>query len=328
MPNAGVHLLLVHDLLERWRATPARAPFPARDVRAARAFAHGALAPDIGYFPGGDRLFSELAHLVGPADLARELADRACTPEQQGYAWGWVTHVLADGAIHPLLNQAGGEHEHGDRTRPVSSTDDVGLHMRLEYGLDAAVFARAPRLDAMRCDGEVAPDTIAMVADAYRAHYGWSPSERALAGSHRMSARLAHIALALDRLHSATLRSRPVRRLARAMTSAAAVPLRALPVGYRDSTVMRAVLEPIPSPVWLVDAALAAVDDVATMLGQRCEEGLHLLANRNLVTGVPSSRDGRDRRTLDAMLELEARRQIARTKSAESLGAGRPVSRT
>ena len=321
MPNAGVHLLLVHDLLERWRASPARAPFPARDVRAARAFAHGALAPDIGYFPGGDRLFSELAHLVGSADLARELTERACTPEQQGYAWGWVTHVLADGAIHPLLNQAGGEHRHGDRTRPISSTDDVRLHMRLEYGLDAAVFARAPRLDTMRCDGDIAPDTIAMVADGYRSVYGWAPPERALAASHRMSSRLARIALALDRLHSATLRSRPVRRVARAMAGAAAVPLRALPVGYRDSTVMRAVLEPIPSPAWLVDAALDAVEQATCTLGDGCEQGLHVLPNRNLITGVHSSRDGRDRRTLDALLELEARRQIARTRKAESLAA-------
>jgi hypothetical protein len=143
-----------------------------------------------------------------------------------------------------------------------------------------------------------------------------------------MSARHAHIALELDRLHSATLRSRPVRRLARAVTSAATIPLRALPIGYRDSTVMRAVLEPIPSPAWLVDAALAAVEGVVTTLAQRCEEGLHLLPNRNLVTGVPSSRDGRDRRTLDAMLELEARRQIARTKTADAIGAGRSVSRT
>ena len=321
MPNAGVHLLIVHDLLERWRAAPARAPFPARDVRAARAFAHGALAPDIGYFPGGDRLFSELAHLVGSADLARDLTERACTPEQQGYAWGWVTHVLADGAIHPLLNEAGGEHRHGDRMRPISSTDDVRLHMRLEYGLDAAVFGRAPRLDAMRCDGDPPRDAIGMVADSYRALYGWSPPEPALAASHRMSARLAHIALALDRLHSATLRSRPMRRIARAVADAATVPLRALPVGYRDSMVMRAVLEPLPSPAWLVDAALAAVDRVACMLGESCEEGLHLLPNRNLVTGVPSSRDGRDRRTLDALLELEARRQIARTRHAAPLAA-------
>ena len=320
MPNAGVHLLLVHDLLERWRAAPALAPFPARDVRAARAFAHGALAPDIGYFPGGDRLFSELAHLVGSADLARELTERACTPEQQGYAWGWVTHVLADGAIHPLLNEAGGEHRHGDRARPVSSTDDVRLHMRLEYGLDAAVFARAPRLNAMRCDGDVASDTIEMVVDAYRALYGWSPPASALASSHRMSSRLAHIALALDRLHSATLRSRPVRRLARAVAGAAVVPLRALPVGYRDSTVMRAVLEPIAPPAWLVDAALTTVESVARALGERCEQDLHVLPNRNLITGVHSSRDGRDRRTLDALLELEARRQIARARSVEIVG--------
>jgi hypothetical protein len=319
MPNAGVHLLLVHDLLERWRDSPGLAPFPARDVRAARAFAHGALAPDIGYFPGGDRLFSELAHLVGSADLARELTDRACTPEQQGYAWGWVTHVLADGAIHPLLNEAGGEHRHGDRSRAVSSTDDVRLHMRLEYGLDAAVFARAPRLDGVRCDGQLEPDTIDMLADAYRSVYGWTPPARSLTASHRMSARLARIALSLNRLHSATMRARPAHRIARAIAGAAAVPLRALPIGYRDSTVMRAVLEPIPSPMWLIDEALSAIAQVTATLHERCEIGLHALRNRNLITGVDSSRDGRDRRTLDAMLELEARRQIEQDRIREGL---------
>ena len=188
--------------------------------------------------------------------------------------------------------------------------------MRLEYGLDAAVFARAPQLEGVRFDGQIDRDTIEMLSDAYRSVYGWSPAAESLIASHRMSARLARVALSLDRLHSATLRGRPAHRIVRAIAGAAARPLRMLPVGYRDSTVMRAVLEPIPSPAWLVDAAMTAVAQLTGALHESCERGLHALRNRNLITGVDSSRDGRDRRTLDAMLELEARRQIALARQA------------
>lgn len=309
MPNAGIHLLVVHSVLDRWLAAPSRAPFDPRDPEAACAFAHGSLAPDIGYFPGGDRLFSELAHLVGPADLARELIASARAPAQQGYAWGWATHVVADAAIHPLLNEAGGERLHGDRSRSVSSTEDVLTHMRLEYGLDAAIVGGAHR--RLRCDGTVGAETVAFLADVFRRVYGWSPAERSLTASHRLSPRLARIALALDWIHGAPPALRPVHRALRSAFLAVGSPVRRWGPGYHSSGVLQSVLEPIASPRWLVDETTQALDELVCMLDENCGDTLHTLPNRNLVTGAYTSADSDDERTVSTVRMLGERRDPA-----------------
>ena len=322
MPNAGIHLLVVHSVLDRWRGAPSRAPFDPRDQEAACAFAHGSLAADIGYFPGGDRLFSELAHLVGPADLARELIASARTPAQQGYAWGWATHVIADAAIHPLLNEAGGERLHGDRARPVSSTEDVLTHMRLEYGLDAAIVGGAQR--GLRCDGAVGAETVAFLADVFRRVYGWSPAERSLAASHRLSPRLARIALALDWIHGTPPARRTVHRAVRSAFLAVGTPVRRWAPGYRSSGVLQSVLEPIASPRWLIDETTRALDEAVCMLDEACGDTLDTLPNRNLVTGASTAGDSGDERTASAVRMLRERRDPAQYGNS---AAGEPPPR-
>ena len=306
MPNAGVHLLLVGTVLERWRASAMTAPFDPNTPDVVRAFLHGSLAPDIGYFPGGVRLFSELAHLVRPADLARALLGVARTPEQRAYAYGWATHLLADAMIHPLLNEAGGEYLYGDRRRPVSSTEDVITHMRLELGLDAAVLARFPVLGDLRCDGNVSPGTIAGLSQAFLDLYGWSPADESLHASHRLSGRLSRIALTVNRVHSSTFRGWPAHRATRALVAAAAVPLLGLTRGRASAPVLNAVMRPLPGPPWLVDAVADIVRSFAADFDERCAAGLEALPNVNLITGGEADLADRDQRT------LEARRQLVR----------------
>ncbi len=311
MPNAGVHLLLVHTVLERWRATPDSAPFDPRDAAAVRAFLHGSLAPDIGYFPGGVRLFSELAHLVRSADLARALLAAARAPRQVAYALGWATHVLADAAIHPLLNEAGGEHVYGDRSRPVSSTEDLITHMRLEVGLDVAIFERFTNLDGFWCDGRVAPDAVACLADAFREVHGWAPPEASLLASHRLSGRLSRVALSLNRLHSATLRRRPMHRAARVLVGASASPVLRVTRGRSSAPVLTAAMRPLRAPAWLVEAVAGIAGSFAPEFDANCASRLEALPNRNLITGADADRGEPDPRTRDAqrrLAQLVARR--------------------
>ena len=71
------------------------------------AFLCGSLGPDMGMFPGGEPLVSDLAHYVRAGDLANRLVDSARTEVQSAFAWGWVAHVLADIALHPLARLSG-----------------------------------------------------------------------------------------------------------------------------------------------------------------------------------------------------------------------------
>src|SRR5206468_3532319 len=123
MPGCGVHFLLAARLLATWERGGGHAPFPAGDPAARNAFLDGCNAPDMGYFPGGQPLLTDFCHYLRSADLARELVGRARSPAESAFAWGWVTHVLADAAIHPLVNLAAGELLTGTR-QPRSYADD------------------------------------------------------------------------------------------------------------------------------------------------------------------------------------------------------------
>ncbi len=143
MPCATIHLVLAGKVLDGWETHSDRAPVPVRRPEIRNAFLHGALAPDMGFVPGADRLVSEVAHYLQPADLTRALLDSAESGEERAFAWGWASHVLGDIEIHPLVGRAVGERLYGDPDRRVDALEDVATHVSLEVGLDIAVLEAA-----------------------------------------------------------------------------------------------------------------------------------------------------------------------------------------
>lgn len=114
MPSVTLHLVLADRVLDRWLDAPQKAPFDPNNPLFVNAFCQGAFGPDLGYFPGGRKLLSELSHLVRSGDLSRTLVRSARTQLERAFSWGWVTHVLPDQAIHPHLGRAVGEFLYGD----------------------------------------------------------------------------------------------------------------------------------------------------------------------------------------------------------------------
>ena len=95
MPGPALHFLFAGSVYREWQAAPLAAPFePGAATR--NAFLHGSLGPDMGYFPGADPLLSELAHHARTGAFCRALVHEARTDPGRAFAWGWVTHVLAD----------------------------------------------------------------------------------------------------------------------------------------------------------------------------------------------------------------------------------------
>jgi hypothetical protein len=140
MPCATVHMQLSQRIFRRWREVPTSAPIPLSDPRVEEAFLHGAMAPDMGFIPGADRLVSEVAHYLRPGDLARALLRGAGSPVEEAFAWGWASHVLGDVELHPVVGRAVGEFLYGDPDRRVDAAENVEAHVSLEVGLDLCIY--------------------------------------------------------------------------------------------------------------------------------------------------------------------------------------------
>jgi hypothetical protein len=307
MPNAGVHLLLAHRVLGRWSRPGADAPFPAGEPRLVRAFLHGSILPDAGYFPRADRLFSELAHLWRTGDLARALVDGARTPAQRAFAWGWVAHVLGDLALHPRINAAHGERLHGSRERPVTSTEDEAGHMRLEYGLDAAVWAAHPELERMGVPAPPGADALEPLARAYAAVFGWAPAAGTVLAASRQVVWAVRMVRLVNRIFTARPARRPLHALVRLGAARLGPPRPWLPERANRSSAAQALLSPLAPPRWLVNEVAAVADGFGTWIDELRGGGLAGLPNHDLVTGEAVSFGAPPPRTEAALRALQAR---------------------
>ncbi|HEV2130292.1 MAG TPA: zinc dependent phospholipase C family protein [Longimicrobiaceae bacterium] len=308
MPNAQIHFLLAGKVLDHWRAYPAEAPFAPDDPRAVDAFLLGSVAPDLGYFPRGDYLFSELVHLVRSGDLARSLVQVAATDAQRAYAWGWVTHVLGDAAIHPLINQACWEVVAGTRELPAVLPRDDRTHMRVEYGLDAAFFRRYPHLEQLQLRRDLDRAGAAHLTAAFGRTYGWRLDTGALLRSHRVVGQTVRAGLIFNRVATSRFRRRPLHALARLGLSVLGPPSRLLPESYGPAPLLCALLDPIPPPPWLVEEVERVVQGFLDGFGEHYTSGLRSLQNYDLTSGALAPSEPSEPRTLQALRELAERR--------------------
>jgi hypothetical protein len=105
----------------------------------------GSVAPDMGMLPGGDPFVSNLAHYIRSGSLCAQLVDASLDEVDRAFAWGWLSHCLADALIHPLVNCGAGELVHGSADRPLGYAFHPAAHVRVELGLDAACLKLFPQ---------------------------------------------------------------------------------------------------------------------------------------------------------------------------------------
>jgi len=306
VPNVTVHLLLAERTLESWALEPDSAPFDLAELRQIQAFQQGALGPDLGYFPGGHAFLSDLSHLVRSGDLTRELLSRDRTPLERAFAWGWLTHVLADTLVHPLVGRGVGELLTGDPSRFLAGEDDLVSHVRIETGLDAWISARFPHLSHTPLVPLFDGGSIRFLADAYASTYALDIDLSLFMSSYLASLRMGKRALksiamlGSDREtaagHRPGLASRTLGALA-AWAGRNGTP-GALTLGY---------LSPVPPAAWLQDAVMEVVSRFPEEVARVRESPEHGLPNVNLDTGLPEeSRAGHRRRvrTLETIARL------------------------
>jgi hypothetical protein len=154
-PNCAGYSVLTHEaiidaawkdgieplLLKRFpNATP-------EDLLQAHAYAYGgAIIQDLGYYPFGNKFFSDLTHYVRSGDFVLALIEESSDLNEYAFALGALAHYAADNAGHRLAtNHAvailypGLEKKYGP---VVTYEEKPSAHMKVEYGFDVDQVAK------------------------------------------------------------------------------------------------------------------------------------------------------------------------------------------
>jgi hypothetical protein len=197
---AGAYSVLTHEelidltwadsirplLLERY---PTLTPI---QLRQARAYAYGGcVIQDVGYYPFGKPLFSELLHYVRTGDFIRALFRDSQGPDDLAFAIGALSHYLGDTLGHPNAVNLAVSTEFPDlaaRYGPnVNYAEGPHQHVRAEFAFDVNDIAKhrlAPEgyLDHI---GFAVP--IPMLTRAFYDTYGLDLSK--MLGTHHLTLR-------------------------------------------------------------------------------------------------------------------------------------------
>lgn len=276
MPGCGVHLILAARVLG---AGPGSRGDPDR-----AAFFAGAIGPDMGYFPGGDRFASDLAHYVRAGRLVRALVRAAGARATAAFARGWATHVLADVLLHPPINRAVAELTRGPESGGLTFADDPVGHIRVEQGMDAA-FSERFGASALWPGGSRAfiPPAVRLLAAAYRETYRFAPSEHRLLASCRAVGRGVPLLLGYGRVAVRSFGSRDLPAVAVGSGFAAARLATAL-VPWCPAY---AFSRPCPPSERLTAAVLRVIDEFPARFAALEASGFEDLRDYNLDTGEP-----------------------------------------
>jgi hypothetical protein len=116
------------------------------ELKKAHAFAYGgSLIQDMGYYPFGNKYFSDLTHYVRTGDFVVNLINESSDLNEYAFALGALAHYSADNTGHPTVNKAVGiefpklRKKFGD---VVTYEDDPKAHIRIEFGFDVTQVAK------------------------------------------------------------------------------------------------------------------------------------------------------------------------------------------
>ncbi|HZP22152.1 MAG TPA: zinc dependent phospholipase C family protein [Terriglobales bacterium] len=153
-PVCPAYSVLTHeeivDLLWQQQIVPLlKARFPNatdQDLQKAHAYAYGgSVIQDIGYYPFGNELFSDLAHYVRSGDFVQALIRDSQDLNEYAFALGALAHYCSDTHGHPYVNLSVGilYPELSRQYGPAVPYDvDHKAHLATEFGFDVLQVAK------------------------------------------------------------------------------------------------------------------------------------------------------------------------------------------
>lgn len=116
------------------------------ELKKAHAFAYGgSLVQDMGYYPFGNKYFSDLTHYVRSGDFIVNLVNEAGDLNEYAFALGALAHYSADNMGHPTINKSVALQFPRLRKKfgnEVTYEDDPKAHIRVEFGFDMVQVAK------------------------------------------------------------------------------------------------------------------------------------------------------------------------------------------
>src|SRR5215467_10285147 len=153
-PKAASYSVLTHeqviDLLWKDEIVPLiKKRYPqvtVEDLRQAHAFAYGgSLVQDMGYYPFGNKFFSDLLHYVRTGDFVMTLIKDEVDVNEYAFALGALAHYSSDVTGHPAINRSVAmefpklRKKYGNE---VTYEDDPKAHIQMEFGFDMVQVAK------------------------------------------------------------------------------------------------------------------------------------------------------------------------------------------
>ena len=119
----------------------------AEQLREAHAYSYGgAIIQDMGYYPFGSKLFTDLAHYVRSGDFIESMLNESSNLNEYAFAIGALAHYAADNDGHSIgVNRAVPVQYPKLRARygnEVTYADDASSHLKTEFGFDVVQVAR------------------------------------------------------------------------------------------------------------------------------------------------------------------------------------------
>jgi hypothetical protein len=115
-------------------------------IKEAHAYAYGgSVVQDLGYYPFGNREFSDLVHYVRSGDFVVELLRQSQDANEYAFALGALSHYVADINGHPAVNQAVALRYPKLRAKygkSVRYAQDTAAHLKTEFGFDTLQVAK------------------------------------------------------------------------------------------------------------------------------------------------------------------------------------------
>ena len=115
-------------------------------LRKAHAYAYGGcVLQDMGYYPFGNKFFSDLVHYVRSGDFVEHLLKDSSDLNEYAFALGALTHYAADNSGHPAINHIVAiefpklKKKYGNT---VTYAQDPKAHIRTEFGFDMVQVAK------------------------------------------------------------------------------------------------------------------------------------------------------------------------------------------
>jgi hypothetical protein len=116
------------------------------ELKQAHGYAYGgSVVQDMGYYPFGNKYFSDLVHYVRSGDFVMTLIRDSSDVNEYAFALGALAHYASDNTGHPTINQVVAitfpklRRKYGQE---VTYVDDPKAHIRTEFGFDMEQVAK------------------------------------------------------------------------------------------------------------------------------------------------------------------------------------------